>query len=211
MVWVLSLPKIFVKDEFASQIQNSDNRQGYINKKLSLDDLKKMLVRSPKSNWSDKDVILCEPIDLQKPKKMKILKRGFESFIRNPSILFNKKNCTIRLQFEMSHGYKNLKTAINLLPEVEKKDFENYINTKTSLSPNCMFISKNSKLIKNFYESVFPWLQECEKSFGLKDTNNYGTQRIYNFLFERYLPFWIEKYSKVDFCSWIYCDLTKET
>ena len=54
-----------------------------------------MLVRSPKSNWSDKDVILCEPIDLQKPKKMKILKRGFWSFIRNPSILFNKKKIVL--------------------------------------------------------------------------------------------------------------------
>ena len=72
------------------------------------------------------------------------------------------------------------------------------------------FRLKNTKLTKDFYESVFPWLQDCEKVFGLEKKNNYGTQRMYNFLFERYMPYWFEKYSKVSFSSWLYCDLTKE-
>ena len=71
-----------------------------------------------------------------------------------------------------------------------------------------MFFSKNAKLVKNFYKSVFLWLGKCEKVFGLKSTNEYGTQRMYNFLFERYLPYWFEKYSKVGFSPWIYYDLT---
>ena len=73
-----------------------------------------------------------------------------------------------------------------------------------------MFMSKSAKLAKDFYESVFPWLNNCEKVFGLEKTNNYGTQRMYNFLFERYMPYWFEKYSKVSFSPWLYCDLTKE-
>jgi len=96
------------------------------------------------------------------------------------------------------------------LPKNEKGDFFDYINTKTSLSPNCMFITKNTELAKDFYENVFSWLHDCEKVFGLEKTNNYGTQRMYNFLFERYMPYWFEKYSKVSFSSWLYCDLTKE-
>ncbi len=201
--------RFFIKNEFEKKIQNVNNKQGFIGKKLDIDDLKSMLINNPREEWKDKDVILCQPIDLQKPKKMKIIKRGFSSLIRDPSILFDKKKCTIKLQFEMSHGYKNLINAVNLLPENEKKDFKIYIETKTNLSPNCMFFSKNAKLVKNFYKSAFLWLEKCEKVFGLKSTNEYGTQRMYNFLFERYLPYWFEKYSKVGFSPWIYYDLTK--
>ena len=201
--------RFFIKDDFSDLIQNTENRQGYVNKELNLSDLQKMLIYEPKEEWKNIDIVLCKPIDLQKPKKMKIIKRGFKSLIRNPSILFNKRKCTIKLQFEMSHGYDNLKMALNLLPKKDKEDFFNYINTKTSLSPNCMFISKSSQLVNDFYENVFAWLYECEKIFGLKRTNDYGTQRMYNFLFERYMPYWFEKHSNVSFCPWLYCDLTK--
>ena len=202
--------RFFVKDNFSDLIQNSENRQGFINKKLNLGNLKEMLILEPKKDWENKDVILCEPIDLQKPKKMKIFKHGFKSLIRNPLVLFNKKKCTVKLQFEMSHGYDNLKMAIDLLPKNEKSDFLDYINTRTSLSPNCMFMTKSTKLTKDFYESVFPWLHDCEKVFGLEKTKDYGTQRMYNFLFERYMPYWFEKYSKVSFSSWLYYDFTKK-
>ena len=39
------------------------------------------------------------------------------------------------------------------------------------------FWSKELKLTKDFYESVFPWLHNCEKVFGLEKKNNYGTQK----------------------------------
>ena len=35
------------------------------------------------------------------------------------------------------------------------------------------------------------------------------TQRIYSFLTERYTPFWFNKYAKVKYWPWVYCDITK--
>ena len=29
-----------------------------------------------------------------------------------------------------------------------------------------MFICKSKKILKNYYDSVFPWLERCEKDFG---------------------------------------------
>jgi len=201
--------RFFVKDEFTNQIQNANNRQGFIDKKIDETTLKSMLVLYPKEDWHNYDVILCEPINLQNAKKMKIIKRGFRSLIKNPLILFDKKKHNIRLQFEMSHGFKNLDLAIDLLPNEDKKDFEKYVDEKTALSPNCMYISNNPEMVNKFYQSLFTWLENCENIFGLKNTNIYGTQRIYTFLTERYLPFWFEKYCKVKYSPWLYFDFTK--
>jgi len=51
------------------------------------------------------------------------------------------------------------------------------------------------KIIKNYYNSVFPWLERCEKVFGFK-SSSYGETRIYGFLAERYLSYWFNKYTK---------------
>ena len=51
--------------------------------------------------------------------------------------------------------------------------------------------------IKNkYYESVFPWLEDCEKKFGFKNLKGYKTIRIYGYLAERYASFWFNKYTK---------------
>ena len=48
-----------------------------------------MLILEPE-RLGNKDVILCKPIDLQKP-KMKIFKHGFKSLIRNLLFYLIKK------------------------------------------------------------------------------------------------------------------------
>ena len=50
-----------------------------------------------------------------------------------------------------------------------------------------------------YYESIFPWLERCEKVFKNinNSSNDYGTRRIYAFLAERYMSYWFNKYSKV--------------
>ena len=201
--------RFFLKYKFSKQIQNSNNQQGFYKNNLSPEEIKSMIITKPDDSWKDLDVILCEPIDLRKQKKTKIIKKAFRSFIKNPSILFNGNKHNIRLHFEMFHGHKNLDIALNLLPEKDKVDFKNYINHKTFLSPNCMYISNNKELVANFYLNLFTWLENCEKVFGLKKTNDYGTQRIYTFLTERYLPFWFEKYCRVGYCPWLFFDLSK--
>ena len=201
--------RFFIKDEFGEKIQNSNNKQGYLDNLISLEKLKAMLIQNPIQDWNKFDVILCEPINLKNQKKMKIIKRGFKCFLKNPSILFNQNKHNIRLQFEMFHGYGNLDLAINFLPDKDKSDFIEYVNNKTTLSPNCMYMSNNPELVEEFYKSLFIWLKKCESVFGFKNTNEYGTQRIYTFLTERYLPFWFEKYSKVKYLPWLFYDLSK--
>jgi hypothetical protein len=41
--------------------------------------------------WEGFDSIICEPIFVNKVKKMKMIKRGFKSIIKNPSIFLMKK------------------------------------------------------------------------------------------------------------------------
>ena len=59
-----------------------------------------------------------------------------------------------------------------------------------------MFICKNKEILKNYYESIFPWLKRCEEQFGFKDLRGFGLKRIYGFLAERYLSYWFQKNTK---------------
>ena len=95
----------------------------------------------------------------------------------------------------MMHGKDNLYKAIELLDSKEKNDFYNFVNTEVSFNPHNMFICKSKKILKNYYDSVFPWLRKCEEKFGF-ELEGYGLKRIYGFLAERYLSFWFKKYTK---------------
>ena len=64
-----------------------------------------------------------------------------------------------------------------------------------------MFICKKN-LLKDYYQSVFPWLEKCEKVFGFEKLQGYGMKRIYGFLAERYLSYWFKKYTKYKELPW---------
>ena len=59
-----------------------------------------------------------------------------------------------------------------------------------------MFICKNKEILYSYYESLFPWLLECEKIFGFKELKGFGLTRIYGFLAERYMSYWFRKYTR---------------
>ena len=69
----------------------------------------------------------------------------------------------------------------------------------------CLFVVK---IINNYYESLFPWLQRCEKVFGF-DLKGYGNIRVYAFLGERYQSFWFNKYTKPLLWPVIFYDAAK--
>ena len=199
--------RYFVKKEYADKIQYSNRQQGLYDLN-NIEDLKSILQLEPEKQWNDYDVILCNPWSVSNVKKMKLIKRGFKSLLKDPSIFFNKDKQSIKLHIDMSLGLGNLEKAANLLPEKDKKDFIAYVSSKTWLIGHCIFISKNKKLMNEFYSDLFSWLFECEKIFGF-DSNSYDTKRIYSFLTERYMPFWFEKYSKVLTWPWVYFDISK--
>ena len=59
-----------------------------------------------------------------------------------------------------------------------------------------MFICK-TKILKKYYEVLFPWLEKCEQIFGFNDLQGYGLKRIYGFLAERFLSYWFNKNYRV--------------
>ena len=70
-----------------------------------------------------------------------------------------------------------------------------------------MFICKNKKHLKLYYDSLFPWLERCEKVFGF-DLEGYGLKRIYGFLAERYMSYWFKKYTNFKLMPIIFKDVS---
>ena len=95
----------------------------------------------------------------------------------------------------MYHGFGNLDKAIDLLNNEDKIDFRNFVNTEVSFNPFNMFICKSSKLLNDYYSSLFVWLKKCESAFGFEPNQKYSLIRIYAFLAERYLSYWFKKNS----------------
>ena len=158
----------------------------------------------PEEDWEKYESIICKPIKVNNVKKIKILKRGLKSFIKNPSIIYNINKQNLLLHFDMHHGYGNLEKAISVLSEEDRDDFSNYVNSKTQFNPHIMYISKNFTL-NRWFNSLFPWLQRCEKIFG-HNLRGYDTGRLYAYLAERYSSFWFKKYTKYKEHSWIFLD-----
>ena len=108
----------------------------------------------------------------------------------------------------MWHGNGNLDRAIELLGDSDRDDFKRYTNENVSFSRGNMFVCRSKKIINNFYNSIFPWLENCEKIFGF-NLNGYGKTRIYAFLAERYMSYWFEKYTKPLLWPVIFYDINK--
>ena len=140
--------------------------------------------------------IIGEEIFVNQFRLSKFIKNNFRTKISKPSMLFNKNKRTIKFHFDMMHGKGNLDKAINLMDKKDKGDFIEFVNTEVSFNPHNMFICKNKEILFSYYNSLFPWLSDCEKIFGFKNLKGYGLQRIYGFLAERYASYWFKKYTR---------------
>lgn len=147
------------------------------------------------NEWEKFDVILADKINLEQIKWSKIFKYGKKALLHNPKAIFKKKR-NIKFHFDMFHGTHILTEAIKLLNNEDKIDFYKYITQNNSFNQANMFVCKSKKLLEKYYQSIFPWLERCEKIFGF-DLEGYGKIRIYAFLAERFLPYWFHKHAKV--------------
>ena len=157
--------------------------------------------------WKNYNSVLCEPINLINPKIIKFLKKGWKNFLKDPSTIYDKNKQTIKLHFDMFHGYGKLDQAIDVMHEKDKNEFRDFVNKSTSFNPHIMFIAK-PEILNNWFIDVFNWLAKCEKIFGFKDLKGYRTKRLYAYLSERYLPFWFKKYSNP--IEWPYASFETE-
>ena len=163
----------------------------------------KKIVSTPNENnflfnvpeeWNNYDVILGQQFFINKMKLSKLVKHGLRSLLNHPSAIF-EKNRNIKFHFNSFHGFGKLDKAIDLLNDEDRENFRKFTEQNISYNMGNMFVCKSKKIIKGYYNSVFPWLQRCEKVFGF-NSDSYGKTRIYGFLAERYLSYWFNKYTK---------------
>ena len=166
-----------------------------LNQNIQFLEFNKTILKDIPEEHESYEAILGEPLFLKNESITKIFKYGKRALLKNPINLFTKNN-TIEFHFDMFHGVGNLSKAIEVLDSEEKNDFKNFVKNNVAFNPHNMFICKSKKILFSYYESVFPWLERCEKIFGFENLESYGLKRIYGFLAERYMSYWFQKYSK---------------
>jgi len=176
----------------------------------SIDELKPLILTEIPKLYDDYDVILGDPYFINQLKIMKFLKHGFKLIVKNPSYLFDKKKRNIKFHFDLMHGNKNLDKAIELLEGDDRKDFNEFVNSRTYFNPHNMFICKSKNILKNYYSTLFPWLERCEKLFGFENLKGFGQIRIYTFLAERFMSYWFQKNTKTKTIPIVFYDIRKD-
>ena len=181
-----------------------------ISKIVKKDNFKNFVLKETNPLWSNYDVVLGEEISLGKKIKLtKIIKNGGIGSLTNNFQSYLSNHINIKFHFDVFHGNKILEKSITLLEPCERKDFNDFVLSKNSFNRGNIFICRSKNIIRKFYDSVIPWLERCEKKFGLN--NNWGyNKRIYGFLGERYLPYWFTKYYKCINWPVFFYDPTKE-
>ena len=173
--------RFWIKDEAKEKNINTSNANDFL-----VDGVEEL----PKNVES----IICEAIKVNNVKKIKMIKRGIKSLIKDPSIFFDTSKQSVKFHFDMHHGYKNLERAISVMKEKDRSEFLHYVENNVCYNPHIMVISKK-RILNKWFSSLFEWLFECENVHGFDKLKGYDTQRLYAFLGERYLSFWFKKYT----------------
>tara|TARA_X000001036_G_scaffold415998_1_gene432621 strand:+ start:585 stop:1379 length:795 start_codon:yes stop_codon:yes gene_type:complete len=177
------------------------------NKINTFSKLKSSILLNIPQEYENYESILGEEFFVNQFRFSKFLKRNLFTMIKRPILFLDKNKRNLRFHFDMMHGEGNLSKAIKLLDISEKKDFESFLDNSVSFNPHNMFICKSKKVLKNYYDSLFPWLERCEKEFGF-ELSGYGLKRIYGFLAERYMSYWFKKYTNYKLMPILFKDLS---
>ncbi len=157
--------------------------------------LNQSIIDDAAKEWNEHEVVLGNEYYVNNTKLSKIFKHGKKQLIKNPFVFLSKKKMTIKVHFDMYHGFGNLDKAIDLLDKENREDFRNFVNSECSFNPFNMFICSSPEILNSYYSSLFLWLKRCEEIFGFDKKKSYGLLRIYAFLAERYLGYWFKKNS----------------
>ena len=179
------------------------------NNEVNKNNIKDNLLIEPSIEWDGYESIICNPINVNQVKKIKMLKRGLRSILKNPEIFFNENKQSLNFHFDMHHGYGNLHKAIDLIDKEDRDEFFKFVNNSVSYNPHIMFIAK-SEILDKWFSTLFPWLFRCEKTFGFDRLKNYDTERLYAYLAERYLSFWFNKHTKALNWPWTFFDASEQ-
>ena len=107
-----------------------------IGKKIDKKNLHEHYLSSVPDEWTGYEAIVCNPISVNNVKKIKMIKRGIKSILKNPEIFFNEKKQSLNFHFDMHHGYGNLRKAIEFIDDQDKYEFLKFVENSTSYKPN---------------------------------------------------------------------------
>ena len=178
-------------------------------KNLDINNLNSIVLKKIPPEFDEFDVILLESFQIEK-KIIKFLKKNFFLVLKNPTLFFPNKKVNINFHFDIMHGENNLDRAIDLLDEENREGFREFVRTNSEFNPQNMFICKSKKILKSYYDVIFPWLERCEDLFGFKNLKGYDLKRIYGFLAERFLCYWFRKNTKYKTLPMIFYDIRKD-
>lgn len=178
-------------------------------RKINTDNLSSFLLRNIPKKYSGYDVFLPKKIKFKNLKKIKFIKKGFNNYIRKPSMLFTKIKYNINLHFDIFHGYGILQKAATVLNLNDRDDFLNYIKRSNSFYPLQIFIAKPA-ILRLLYKKTFKWITKCENIFTNFSFKGYGKERLFDFLAERFFSFFFIKYAKIKILPYKLINVTKD-
>ena len=173
----------------------------------NINELNQNLIQTIPKELDKFETILGEPLFINQFKLTKFFKKNLLKIALNPKLLLDKNKRNIKFHFDLMHGEGNLNKAMLLLDINDRNDFNDFVNTEVSFTPHNMFICKSNKILNDYYNVIFPWLERCEKIFGF-NLQGYGLKRIYGFLAERFMSFWFQKYTKTSTLPIIFKDIS---
>ena len=172
---------------------------------INLQNLNNYILKNIPPDLENYDVILGTPFYINQRRTMKFLKKGLSLIVAIPKLLFDEKLRNIKFHFDLMHGKNNLNKAIELLDTKNKIEFKNFVTNEVSFNPHNMFVA-HTKIMDEWFQSVFDWLFKCEEKFGFKNLTGYE-KRLYGYLGERYLSYWFNKYTNPIEWDWVFVDM----
>jgi len=177
---------------------------------LKDENFKKSIIQEAPEQWKNYDVVLRDEVFVNSTKLSKVLKHGKMQLLKNPLVFLSNKKMTVKVHYDMYHGYGEMDKAIELLDDENREDFRNWVNTANSFNANNVFICKSPKLYNDYCKSLFQWLEKCEELFGFGSNRSYSRIRVYAFLSERYLSYWFKKNSNYILWPMKFHDITND-
>ena len=179
------------------------------NSKIDHENISDLFLKEIPNEWKNYDAIICNPIQVEVSKLSKMIKKGWRNLLKDPTIFFDKKKHSIKLHFDMYHGYGLLDKAIEKMNDKNKLKFKNFVNFSNAFNPHIMLISR-PKILDLWFSELFEWLFECEKIFKFENLKDYETKRLFAYLAERYLSYWITEHTQYKEWPYIFYDSEKK-
>ena len=173
---------------------------------ITLENLNKNLLNNIPEKDLNYDAFIAPPQNLKGYKLMKLLKKTPKNIFKNPLILLDKNKHSINLHFDMFHLHGGLVNAASVMNNEQQKDFLNFINTETEIfSPFSIFILKKKKF-NELCNALFTWIFNCQNIFDVNNLKGHGQTRLFDYLAERYISYWIKRNTNYKISPFVFID-----